>query len=212
MALAHEVAVPDLRRLIQHFLFTQLNQDDPRDPADVPTGSLPRHEGKLQVFNSAAATFFAPSDLSGTGGMRREHIRACPLWRNEYPRNDCVFINTDSDAQSMRGLEVARIVCFFSFKHNWEVYPCALIHWFEKIDDCADEDTGMWMVRPSFHEDGSWNLAVIHIETVFCAAHLIPIYGSEYIPHDLKFYHSIDCFRSFYVNKFADHHAFEIAS
>jgi hypothetical protein len=70
----------------------------------------------------------------------------------------------------------------------------------------------MWMVRPSFHEDGSWNLAVIHIETVFCAAHLIPIYGSEYIPHDLKFYHSIDCFRSFYVNKFADHHAFEIAS
>ncbi|KAG1896783.1 uncharacterized protein F5891DRAFT_1192680 [Suillus fuscotomentosus] len=211
-ALAHEVAVPDLRRLIRHFLFTQLNQDDPRDPADVPTGSLPRHEGKLQVFNSAAATFFAPSDLSGTGGMRREHIRACPLWRNEYPRNDCVFIDTDSDAQGMRGLEVARIVCFFSFKHNWEVYPCALIHWFEKIDDCADEDTGMWMVRPSFHEGGSRNLAVIHIETVFRAAHLIPMYGSEYIPHDLKFYHSIDCFRSFYVNKFADHHAFEIAS
>ncbi|KAG1717759.1 hypothetical protein EDD22DRAFT_983820 [Suillus occidentalis] len=196
-ALAHEVAVPDLRRLIRHFLFTQLNRDDPRDPADVPTGSLPRHEGKLQVFNSAAATFFAPSDLSGTGGMRREHICACPLWRNEYPRNDY--------AQGMRGLEVARIVCFFSFNHNWEVYPCALIQWFEKINDCADEDTGMWMVRPSLHEDGSRHL-------LFRAAHLLPIYGSEYIPHGLKFYHSIDSFRSFYVNKFADHHAFEIAS
>ncbi|KAG1853645.1 hypothetical protein F4604DRAFT_1883373 [Suillus subluteus] len=196
-ALAHEFAVPDLRHLIQHFLFTQLNQDDPRDPADVPTGSLPQHAGKLQVFNSAATTFFAPSDLSDTGGMRQEHIDACPLWRNEYPCNDY--------AQGIRGLEVARIICFFSFNHNWEVYPCTLIHWFEKIDDCADKDTGMWM-------DGSRNIAVIHIETVFCAAHLIPIYGSEYIPHDLKFYHSIDCFHSFYVNKFADHHAFEIAS
>jgi hypothetical protein len=123
-----------------------------------------------------------------------------------------VFINTDSDAEGMRGLEVARVICFFSFKHNWEVYPCALIQWFEKIGDCPDEDTGMWMVAPSFHEDGSRNLAVIHIETVFRAAHLIAIYGSEYIPHSLKFYHSLDTFGSFYVNKYADHHAFEIVS
>ncbi|KAG1726728.1 uncharacterized protein EDB91DRAFT_1061496 [Suillus paluster] len=144
--------------------------------------------------------------------MRREHIHACPLWRNEHPCNDCVLINTDLDAQGMQGLEVARIICFFSFNHNWEVYPCALIQWFEKINDCADEDTGMWMVCPSFHEDGSRNLAVIHIETVFRAANLIPIYSSEYIPHGLKFYHSIDSFCSFYVNKFADHHAFKIAS
>ncbi|KAG1781229.1 hypothetical protein EV702DRAFT_962857 [Suillus placidus] len=211
-ALAHEVAVPDLRRLIRYFLFSQLNPDDARDPKDIPAASLPRHEGKLQVFNSAAAMFYAPSDLSGIGGMRREHIRACPLWQNEYPRNDCMFINTDSDAEGMRGLEVARVICFFSFKHNWEVYPCALIQWFEKIGDCPDENTGMWMVAPSFHEDGSRNLAVIHIETVFCAAHLIAIYGSEYIPHSLKFYHSLDTFGSFYVNKYADHHTFEIAS
>jgi hypothetical protein len=210
--LAHEVAVPDLRCLIQYFLFSQLNLDDARNPEDIPAASLPRHEGKLQVFNSAAATFYAPSDLSGIGGMRRKHIRACPLWRNEYPHNDCVFINTDSDAEGMRGLKVARVICFFSFKHNWEVYPCALIQWFEKIGDCPDEDTGMWMVAPSFHEDGSRNLAVIHIETVFHAAHLIAIYGSEYIPHSLKFYHSLDTFGSFYVNKYADHHAFEIAS
>ncbi|KAG1863475.1 hypothetical protein C8R48DRAFT_602511 [Suillus tomentosus] len=211
-ALAHEVAVPDLRRLIRYFLFSQLNPDDARNPEDIPAAGLPRHEGKLQVFNSAAATFYAPSDLSGIGGMRREHIRACPLWRNEYPRNDCVFINTDSDAEGMRGLEVARVICFFSFKHDWEVYPCALIQWFEKIGDCPDEDTGMWMVAPSFHEDSSRDLAVIHIETVFRAAHLIPIYGSEYIPPSLKFYQSLDTFGSFYVNKYADHHAFEIAS
>ncbi|KAG1804349.1 hypothetical protein EV424DRAFT_1330679 [Suillus variegatus] len=211
-ALADEVAVPNLRHLIRDFMFSQCNRDDRHDPEDIPTGSYPRNEGKLQVFNSASATFLAPSDPSGVGGMRREHIRACPLWRNEYPRNDCVFINTDSDAQGMRGLEVARIICFFSFIHDWEGYPCTLIQWFDKIGDCANEDTGMWMVGPIFHEDGSRNLAVIHIDTIFCAAHLIPIYGSEYIPHSLKFYHSIDSFHSFYVNKFADHHAFEIAS
>ncbi|KAG1830283.1 hypothetical protein F4604DRAFT_1887434 [Suillus subluteus] len=210
-ALAHEVAVPDLRRLIHHFLFSQLNLDDARNPEDIPATSLPRHPGKLCVFNSAAATFYAPSDPSGIGGMRHEHIRACPLWRNKYPRNDCIFINTGSDAEGMRGLEVARVICFFSFNHNWEVYPCALIHWFEKISDDPDENTGMWMVAPSFHEDGSKNIAVIHIETIFRAAHLIPIYGSEYIPHTLKFYHSLDTFHSFYVNKYADHHAFEIA-
>ncbi|KAG1719032.1 hypothetical protein EDB19DRAFT_1898883 [Suillus lakei] len=211
-ALAHEVAVPDLRRLIRYFLFSQLNPDDARNPEDIPAAGLPRHEGKLQVFNSAAATFYAPSDLNGIGGMQREHIRACPLWWNEYPRNDCMFINTDSDAEGMRGLEVARVICFFSFKHDWEVYPCALIQWFEKIGDCPDENTGMWMVAPSFHEDGSRDLAVIHIETVFRAAHLIPIYGSEYIPPSLKFYQSLDTFGSFYVNKYADHHTFEIAS
>ncbi|KAG1886072.1 hypothetical protein F4604DRAFT_1877994 [Suillus subluteus] len=180
-ALAHEVAVPDLQRLIRHFLFSQLNPDDARNPEDIPATSLPRHPGKLRVFNSAAATFYAPSDPSGI------------------------------DAEGMRGLEVARVICFFSFNHNWEVYPCALIHWFEKIGNDPDENTGMWMVAPSFHKDGSKNIAVIHIETIFHAAHLIPIYGSEYIPHTLKFYHSLDTFHSFYVNKYADHHAFEIA-
>ncbi|KAG2082117.1 hypothetical protein BD769DRAFT_1633461 [Suillus cothurnatus] len=158
------------------------NQGDHRDPEDIPTGSYPWNEGKLQVFNSASATFLAPSDPSDVSGM------------NEYTCNDC-----------MQGLEVARIICFFSFIHNWEGYLCALIQWFDKIGDCVNEDTGMWM-------DGSQNLAVIHIDTIFRAAHLIPIYSSEYISHSLKFYHSIDSFHSFYVNKFADHHAFGIAS
>ncbi|KAG1843170.1 hypothetical protein F4604DRAFT_1596946 [Suillus subluteus] len=211
-ALPEEVNVPHLRRLIRYFLFTQLFPDDPRDPEDVPAAECPRHEGKLQVFNSAAATFHAPSDPSGVGGMRREQIRACPLWRNVYARNDCIFINTNPELEGMRGLDIARVKCFFSFKFRWEVYPCVLIQWFDKIGDCADEDTGMWIVQPSVLEDGSPNLSVIHIDTVYRTAHLIPVYGPDFIPHTLKFYHSYDVFRSFYVNKYADHHAFEIAS
>ncbi|KAG1836302.1 hypothetical protein F4604DRAFT_1886122 [Suillus subluteus] len=182
--------VPHLRRLIRYFLFTQLFPDDPRDPEDIPTA----------IFNSAAATFYAPSDPSGVGGMRREQICACPLWQNVYACNDCIFISTNPDLEGMRGLDVVR------------VYPCVLIQWFDKISDCADEDTGMWMVKPGVLEDGSPNLSVIHIDTVYRAAHLIPVYGPEFIPHTLKFYHSYDVFRSFYVNKYADHHAFEIVS
>ncbi|KAG1882730.1 hypothetical protein F4604DRAFT_1577018 [Suillus subluteus] len=210
--LSDEVSVPHLRRLIRYFLFTQLFPDDPRDPEDIPAASCPRHEGKLQVFNSAAATFYAPSDPSSVGGMRHEQICACPLWQNVYSHNDCILISTNPDLEGMRGLDVARVKCFFSFKFNWEVYPCVLIQWFNKIGDCTDEDTGMWMVKPGVLEDGSPNLTVIHIDTVYRAAHLIPVYGPKFIPHTLKFYHSYDVFRSFYVNKYADHHAFEIAS
>ncbi|KAG1726712.1 uncharacterized protein EDB91DRAFT_1239616 [Suillus paluster] len=171
---------------------------------DFATRGMLVGSGKLYIFNSAAATFYAPSDPSG--------IRVCPLWRNVYARNDCVFINTNPGAEGMQGLEVARIKSFFSFKHDWELYPCTLVHWFDKVGDCTDEDTGMWIVCPSVHDDDSPNLTVIHIDTVYRAAHLIPVYGSDFIPNSLKYYHSYDAFRLFYVNKYADHHAFEIAS
>ncbi|KAG1760301.1 hypothetical protein EDD22DRAFT_980688 [Suillus occidentalis] len=175
MELADEVNVPHLRL--------------PHPPEDVPAASCPRHDGRLYVFNSAAATFYAPSDPSGIGGMRREQIRACPLWRNVAARNDCVFVNANPDLEGMRGLEVARVKCFFSFKFNWVTYPCALVQWFDKVGDCADEDTGMWIVP-----------------------HLIPVYGPDFIADNIEYFHSYDAFRSFYINKFADHHAFEIAS
>ncbi|KAG1731306.1 hypothetical protein EDD22DRAFT_982578 [Suillus occidentalis] len=212
MELADEVNVPHLRRLIRYFLFSQLHPNDPRSPKDVPAASCPRHDGRLYVFNSAAATFYAPSDPSGIGSMRREQIRACPLWRNVAARNDCVFVNANPDLEGMRGLEVARVKCFFSFKFNWVTYPCALVQWFDKVGNCADKDTGMWIVRPTVHDDGTPNFAIIHIDTIYHAAHLIPVYGPNFIADNIEYFHSYDAFRSFYINKFADHHAFEIVS
>ncbi|KAG1727914.1 hypothetical protein EDD22DRAFT_982741 [Suillus occidentalis] len=188
MELADEVNVPHLRRLIRYFLFSQLHPNDPRSPEDVPAASCPRHDGRLYVFNSAAATFYAPSDPSGIGGMRREQIRACPLWRNVAARNDCVFVNANPDLEGMRGLEVARVKCFFSFKFNWVTYPCALVQWFDKVGDCADEDTGMWIVRPTVHDDGTPNFA----------PHLIPVYGPDFIADNIEYFHSYDAFRSLY--------------
>ncbi|KAG1823167.1 hypothetical protein DFJ58DRAFT_672962, partial [Suillus subalutaceus] len=67
------------------FLFKQLHPDYEPSPSDVPLASCPRFDGKIQVFNSASSTFYAPSDRSSISGMRWEHTRACPLWRNEAP-------------------------------------------------------------------------------------------------------------------------------
>lgn len=79
------------------------------------------------------------------------------------------------------------------------------------MGDAPDEDTGMWMVQPSTLRDHSPDYSVIHIDTIFRAAHLIPIYGDKEISPLIKPHHCYDTFQAFYVNKYADHHAFEFA-
>lgn len=45
---------------------------------DVDLNECPQicFNAHLLVFNSAVATYYAPSDLSGIGGMHREQIQA----------------------------------------------------------------------------------------------------------------------------------------
>ncbi|KAG1726100.1 hypothetical protein EDB19DRAFT_1945348 [Suillus lakei] len=210
--LSTELAIPHLYTLLRQFLFEQVNPDDQRAPSDIPLAQCPQFYGKIQLFNSASSMFYAPSDRSGIGGMHREHIRACPVWRNEAPRYNCVFVNTDAGVEGMRGMEIARVMCFFSLTFEDTVYPCAVVHWFDKTSDGPDKDMGMWVVEPSFDTDSSPFVGIIHIDSIYRAAHLIPIYGAQVISHDLKHYDSYDAFQAFYVNKFADHHAFEIVS
>ncbi|KIK97261.1 hypothetical protein PAXRUDRAFT_136623 [Paxillus rubicundulus Ve08.2h10] len=83
---------------------------------------------------------------------------------------------------------------FFSFTFQWVIYPCAAIWQFNKIGDSADEDTGMSMVQPVFLPNHFPHTTVIHIDTVYHAAHLVPIYGSREIPHNIKPYHLYDAF------------------
>ncbi|KAG0692872.1 hypothetical protein DFH29DRAFT_985642 [Suillus ampliporus] len=156
--------------------------------------------------------YFLFSQLFPDDPRNPEDICACPLWRNVYVRNNCIFVNINPELEGIEGLEVARVKWFFSFKFNWVTYPCALVQWFDKVGDHADEDTSMWIVRPSIHDDGTPSFAVIHLKTVYRAAHLIPVYGRDFIPNNIQYFHSYDAFCSYYVNKFADHHAFEIAS
>ncbi|KAG2743052.1 hypothetical protein P692DRAFT_201841927 [Suillus brevipes Sb2] len=199
--LALELSIPQLPNMLSHFLFAQLNLNDPRDPSEVPLATCPQYDKRINIFNSACSRFFAPSDLSGIGGMHREHIHACPAWRKEHPRYDCIFVNVDPDLDRMRGMNVARVLTFFSFTYRTEIYP-----------NSPDEDTGMWVVRPAHHANHAPNISIIHVDLIYRAAHLIPVYGSQFISLNLWHYQTYDSFQKFYVNKYADHHAFEIAS
>jgi hypothetical protein len=157
------------------------------------------------------ATFYSPSDISGVGGMRKERIRAVKSWRKGPARYDCIFVETDPDAPGMDGLEIARVHLFFSFTFQGVKYPCALVHWFSHVGQSADPGMGMWTVEPDVMDDGAPLAAVIHLDTIIRAAHLLPVFKKEFVPRDLSFSDTLDKFQLFYVNKFIDHHAFEIA-
>jgi len=169
--------------------------------------------GKLSIFYNASSTFRAPSDPSGPSGMRREYIRATPSWRKGHARYDCIFINTRPELAGMRGLEVARVFLFFSFGHKDTHYPCALIQWFSVIGDEPDGETGYWVVEPDIYENGQPHLAIVHLDSIYRAAHVVPAYrSSDFVKRSLTMHDTLDEFKVFYVNKFVDHHAFEITS
>ncbi len=110
-----------------------------------------------------------------------------------------------------RGLHVARLKLFFSFVYREVRYDCALVHWFECTEDEPDELTGMWTVAPENGRDNAPHLSVVHIDTIMRAAHLIPVYDNSVISKYHKHQTTLDAFDNFFVNKFADHHANEIA-
>jgi len=210
--LAGEINQPRLPEHIRRFLYDQLYPDSHLTSADVSLNACPIFSGIVSVFSSAVATYHAPSDPSGIGGMRRERIRAVPSWRLGAARYDCAFVDSRPDLQGMCGLDVVRILLLFSFTFENVTYPCALVHWFTLVEEEPDSDTGMWMVQPEITDDGLPVLSVIHLDCIFRAAHLLPIYGDNPIPITITPDNSLDAFAAFYVNKYADHHAFEIAS
>ena len=198
--------LPKFPKLIHKFLAKQLHPNVPGIPSI-------QNDRKIQVFYFATATFHAPSDPSGIRSMRREQIRTAPSWRNSAPHYDCAFISSSSEDDPLHGLDVCRVFLFFNFVHKNTLYPCALIQWYSLISNERDEDTGMWMVKPNILTDGSCLLAVVHIDTIYQATHLMPVYRTaQFIDRSLRMHDSLDTFSLFYINKFADHNAFEIAS
>jgi hypothetical protein len=209
---ADAIGQPNFVDLIQQFLYDQRRSDLESEATSSSTSSeLPEFCGKISMFKSAVATFFAPSDISGVGGMRCERIHAVDTWRNGAGRYDCVFVSTDPTAEGMRGFDIARVKLFFSLKHEGIGYPCALIHWYSRIGDSPDENTGMWVVQPDLLDNGTRFASIVHLDAIFRVAHLLPVYGNEFVPSYLHFSQSLDAFHSYYVNKYVDHHAFEIA-
>ncbi|KAJ7778850.1 hypothetical protein DFH07DRAFT_1033789 [Mycena maculata] len=209
--LARQLQIPILPTLLRRFLYAQDHPDSDIALADVPLDDCPDGPRKVKVFPSAVATFYAPSDQSGIGGLLRERIRAVRSWRGGAPRYDCIYVEQDAEQPGFRGLLAARVLLFMSFKHDGIEYPCALVTWFSAIGDEPCPDAGMWMVEPDLDDHGHRVMDIIHIDAVLRGAHLIPIFGDDFVPRHFKFSDSLDSFKAFYINKYADHHSHEIA-
>jgi hypothetical protein len=69
----------------------------------------------------------------------------------------------------------------------------------------------MWVVEPDSHPDGSAFTTIIHLDSILRTAHLIPVYGQDTIPTGILLAYLLEVFYLYYVNKYIDHHTFEIA-
>ncbi|KAH9952562.1 hypothetical protein BGW80DRAFT_1440399 [Lactifluus volemus] len=159
--LVAQINEPDLPILAQGFLADQLHLSNESMPTGL--GDCPMY---LNVFHSAVATFFAPSDPSGIHGMRRKH-------QGTGPRRDCVFVTEDDEVPGVQGLNVALCPDFIRNRRN---------------------------------------KSIVHLDVLLHAAHLIPVYdASECVPLEIESTISLDTFKAYYVNKYINHHAHEIA-
>ncbi|KAG2047836.1 hypothetical protein BDR06DRAFT_985034 [Suillus hirtellus] len=202
LAMDLKLKLPHLPFMIQEFIHDQHYSKDP-NPPEFDLATVQVFLGNLTIFNSAAASFHAPSDLSGTGGMCHKHIQATPSWCVGELRHDCIFVNMGVDLNSpMNGLAVAQVLCFFSFNYQISYYPCTIVH--------CNPDTGMYVVMPATTGDDVPDISIIHIDCIFHTAHLIPVYDPDFIPK-ISPHNSYDMFNLYYVNRYTDHHAFEIA-
>lgn len=210
-ALGDQVGIPSLPIIISHYLYQQHHPD-----ADIPedSASLPPPPTRVHVFHSAAAMYYTPSDPSGIGGMHREHIRSTPSWR-KGPRYDCVYVGCDPTAHGFCALSVAHVRLFIKFTEHSDAasaepvdHHCAVVQWFSTIGDEPDEDTGLWAVEPDLDLEGQVEYQVIHVDSIqLRSAHLLPVFGDEPIPPYLSYTASLDSFRAYFVNRYADHHA-----
>ena len=145
--------------------------------------------------------------------MRREHIRATSSWRKGQARYDTVLVNSNPEVEGVRGFEVARVFLLFSFQHENKEYPSALIQWYSHVGSEPDDETRLWMVEPDTNDAGDPHLAIIHLDTIYRAVHLLPAHqNNTFVKRTITMHSSLDMFQLFYINRFADHQSFEVLS
>jgi hypothetical protein len=214
--IAQDINEPYLPLLIRRFIARTLRSepensaDSSSNISDLSESSLPLFVNRISIYHSAVAQFYAPSDICGVKGMRCERIHASPSWHKGAPRYDTILVETDADQPGMRGLDVAQVRIFFSFQYNGAEYRCAFVDWFSRVGDQPDEDTGTWVVERDHDINDQQISEVIHIDTIIRCSHLIGVYGAEPVSIDLKFSDSLYAFHTYYVNRYADHHSYEV--
>ncbi|KAI9436783.1 hypothetical protein BJY52DRAFT_1130347 [Lactarius psammicola] len=204
-ALAVYIKQPKFPLIFSQFLYKLCHPDEQIAPSTI--GECPTFEGTIKVHHSAIAIFYAPGDLSGSGGLRHERIRSTPYFFG-HPRHDTVFVVVDDSKPGMEGMEIGRVLLFFSFEYRRKNLSCALINWFVHANE-RDPDTGMWTVEQELDHHGQPTLEVIHVDSIARAVHLLPIFGGSRVPEDFDYHNALDSYYSFFVNHYVNHHAHE---
>ncbi|KAH9891963.1 hypothetical protein C8Q73DRAFT_621665, partial [Cubamyces lactineus] len=158
------------------------------------------------VYHNASATFYVPSEQAGPNGMHHEIIRCTPAWFGSAGRYDIVLVSTGEEGVGMDGMTVACVRAFVSFVHDGALHHCAFVEWFVLDGDAPDEVMGMWVIQPKEDGDGMRVMDVVPIESVVCACHLIGVYDTTFLPSDFDYADSLDAFKRYYVNWYADCH------
>ncbi|KAN0140688.1 hypothetical protein V8E53_001515 [Lactarius tabidus] len=204
--LAASVQQPGLPLTLWKFLFLSRNPDSISTPSSL--SDLPSFHGHINVHYSALATFFAPSDLCGVGGMHQEQICSAPSWY-DCPHHDTVFVILDDTLPGMEGMVIAHVQLLFLFDYSGVDQHCALVNWLVCKGDEPDPDTRMWIVSLE-KRNREPTTQVIDVKTMVRTAHLLPVFGQDMVPSDVHHYNSLDRYQSFFVNKYADHHSHKL--
>ncbi|KAH8978815.1 hypothetical protein EDB92DRAFT_1937481 [Lactarius akahatsu] len=196
---------PTFPTLVQQFLYYQLLSSGSRPNADTSDSKTLR---KVSLYTSASSIFFAPSNPCGIHGLRQEQIRSTWSWRGGLLWHDVVLVNMGDGGNKdlpMSGYAVAQVLLFFSLEHGGDKFPAALVWWYTLSNNSAHRDEA---TEYNWHKQ--LLLGVVHIDTIFHTVHLLPYFGQEPVQKHFSYTDILDSFANFYVNKFADHHSFEI--
>jgi hypothetical protein len=180
----------------------------PLSNIDDSNNDLPEFNEVISVYTSAWPCFMHPA-TSAASGVCIGNASGPYLPGEEKALNMIASLSIPTQHRMESEASKSPVSgLFVSFKFWNILYPCALVRWYAHN---KDEDTGMWVVEPDSHPDGFAFTAVIHLNNILRAAHLIPVFGQDTLPTDIPLAYSLDVFNSYYVNKYIGHHAFEIA-
>ena len=132
------------------------------------------------------------------------------------PNSESDSKSTSNDKPTINSFSIAQ-VRLFSFKHNQAFYECALVHGYQVVNPSPDEITRMAIVKRAMRRSLP-RARVVPLNDILRAVHLILVFsqlGTKHIPKKYKHEDILNdrkLFKQFYVNKFIDHHGFEILS
>jgi hypothetical protein len=212
---ARRIGQPNLELLIRHYLQAFAPQRDHFHPvgrSDSAVDPLPHFRERITVYPSAVAKYYSPSDISGIGGMRKDRIHAVDKWFGGAGRYDTVYLKEALDEPAtVPDFQIARVHLLFAFVQRGRRHACALIQDFVYVDSEPDEDVGMWVVCRAFRGSQP-KMRVIPLTLILRSAHLLPDFQGKSVPRDHIPESSLNTYHRFFLNKFIDHHSFELHS